>query len=108
MAARAVDDDLPHRRGGHGEEVRAIPPLRPGLIDELEVGLVDQGGRVEGGAGRAAGQTGVRHRVQAIVDQRDELVEGVPVPASQGQESLRDLAGGLHRMSGSGSAAGST
>jgi hypothetical protein len=42
-----IDEHLAHRPGRHGEKVLAVLPLDTAVVDELEVRLVDQLGRLE-------------------------------------------------------------
>ena len=46
-APRVVHEDAPHHLGRHGEELRAILPVGVSLVDQAEVRLVDQGGRLQ-------------------------------------------------------------
>jgi hypothetical protein len=50
-----VDEDPPHQLRGDAEEVRATLPV-PSLPGELEVGLVDERGGLEGVIPPLAGQ----------------------------------------------------
>ena len=50
---RSIDQDMPHRERRDGEEVCTVAPLRLRLVDEFNVGLVDERGRRE----RAAAAT---------------------------------------------------
>jgi hypothetical protein len=45
-----IDEDAAHGLGGGGEEV--IAAVEALLADQAQVGLVDQGGRLEGVSGR--------------------------------------------------------
>ena len=67
--AGVVDEDPPHRDGGDAEEVRAALPVGPRLVDEFEVGLVDEGGRVECMTVALAPEALPGHRLQFIVDE---------------------------------------
>ncbi len=54
-AAGFIDEDAAHEEGGDGEEVRAVLPGDGGLVEEAEVGFMDEGGGLEGsGWGMAA------------------------------------------------------
>src|SRR5262249_10156274 len=47
-AAGFVHEDLAHRARRHGEEMGPVAVARPGLVHELQVGLVDEPGCVDG------------------------------------------------------------
>jgi hypothetical protein len=63
--------------------VRATLPLRRRLIDEPQVGFVDEGGRVEGLVALPAPPLSLGDPVELIVDEREELGEGILVPRPQ-------------------------
>jgi hypothetical protein len=54
-----VGEDVSHGQRRHRQEVRPVVPLRAGLIHQLEVGFVDQGGGVQGGPLAPNGQVAV-------------------------------------------------
>jgi len=47
MLPGVVDQDLAHDVAGDGEEMGAAVPAFLFVLDELEIGLVDQDGRLE-------------------------------------------------------------
>jgi hypothetical protein len=52
-ARGVLDQHLAHGARGGGEEVRAVLPVDLARVDQLEVGLVDQRGRLQRGRGAA-------------------------------------------------------
>ena len=52
----------------------ASPPVDPGLVDEAQVGLVDQRGGLEDVPRTLAAQVATRQRPQLVVDRPHELV----------------------------------
>jgi hypothetical protein len=67
------DEDAAHGLGGCGEEVAPTAPiLRLVPAGEPEVGLVDEGRRLEGLAGPLAGQLPGGQPAQFVADQREE------------------------------------
>ena len=54
-ASRVLDQDAAHRLGGGTEEMRSVLPRQLLAVDQAEVGLVDQGGRLQGLAGALTG-----------------------------------------------------
>ena len=80
LAAGVFNQDAAHGLGGRGEEVpAAVPVLWPGAGDQAEVGLVDQGGRLE----RVIRSLGCHPRggefAQFVVDERQEFGGGFGV-----------------------------
>ena len=81
LAAGILDQDSAHGLGGGGEEVAAIGPdavavARVAIVaglDEPQVGLVDERGRVEGLAGLFVGELLRRELSELVVDQRQQL-----------------------------------
>src|SRR5262245_54630660 len=91
LAAGTLDEDAAHGLGGGGEELAAAGPAgprRPGLAGEPQVGLVDQGGRLEGVARALAGQAVGGQPPQFVVDEREEVGGGLAVPGRGGIEQL--------------------
>jgi hypothetical protein len=82
LAAGLLDQDAAHGFGGGGEEVApAVPPVRLPAADQSEVGLVDQGGRLQGLARLLFGHPGGRELSQLTVDEWQQLGRGRRVPA---------------------------
>ena len=54
LRAGMVDQDATHELGGDPEEVGAALPGNAGLVDELHVGFVNEGGGLEGMVGAFA------------------------------------------------------
>src|SRR4051794_7275756 len=73
LAAGVLDQDAPHGLGRGGEEVAAAVPAGVLVSDESEVGLVDQGGRLERLAGLLVGQLLDRKLPELVVDQREQF-----------------------------------
>jgi hypothetical protein len=63
--------------------VRATLPLGRRLIDEPQVGFVDQGGGVEGLVALPTPPLPLGGPVELVVDEREELGEGVLIPCPQ-------------------------
>jgi len=71
LAPRLLDQDAAHGRGGRGEEMAApVPVGRRARPDEPEVGLVNQGGRLQGLAGLLVREPLGGQPAQFVVDQR--------------------------------------
>jgi hypothetical protein len=93
--ARLVHEDAAHRAGGQAEEVG--PVLDPGapLVDQAQVGLVDEGRRGDQAARPLPPELAVRQAVERLVDERHQLVERLPAPLAPGDEQSGDVLGGL-------------
>ena len=79
------------------QELGAVAPVDPPLVHQPEVGLVDQGGGLEGVAGGFPAQVGRCKTVQLLVQHREHLVEALLVAAAPVQQPLGD--GALRRGS---------
>jgi hypothetical protein len=75
-----VEQDLSHRGGCDGKEVRMALPLRRGLVHQPQVGLVDQGGAIEDLLSVPALPVPSRDLVNLTIDQRDQLGKRLPIP----------------------------
>jgi hypothetical protein len=60
--------------------VRAVLPLNAALVDESEVGFVDEGRRLERVVDTLGSKVAIRHPLELSVDGVDELVERLLVP----------------------------
>ena len=95
LAAGVLDEDPPHGLGGGGEEVAATVPWSGWLAaDQAEIGLVDQGGRLERLAGPLLGQPPGGKLAQLVVDHREELPGRLRVAVLDGREDVGDV---VHR-----------
>ena len=78
----AIDQNVPHHHRRESEKVRAIIPLRPRLIDQLEVRLVHQ--RRRGQCRRAIPRAmPMSDLAKLVVHRDDELVERFAATAPQ-------------------------
>ena len=73
-APRMVHQDPPHRLGTDGEEVRAAVPLDPRLVDELQVGLVHQGRRLQRVPRPFSLQVHAGQLAEVVVQKREQTV----------------------------------
>ena len=90
---RMVHEDAAHHFGGHREEVRAVLPTRPILIDEPEVGFVNERGRLEGVVAPLPAQIGCRAPPQVLVNQLEEIVARLHVATPPGAQQDRPRSG---------------
>ena len=85
----SIDEHVAHGNRRDGKKMGAIMPVRSRLIDQLEVGLVNEGGRRERAAGCPGGELAVGNDAQLIVDERDELIERGLFSAAQLGQHIR-------------------
>ena len=78
LAAGLVDEDLAHGLGGCAEEVAAAFPAGVLVADQVEVRLVDQGGRGEGLPRGQPARQGGRQAAQFRVHGGQQLLGGLP------------------------------
>ncbi len=87
-----VDQDPPHRLRGDREEVPAVLPLDSGLVDQPEVGLVDERGRLQRLVRPFAAELAPGDRAQLAVDPRHQALGRAVLAARPGLEQCGDLA----------------
>jgi hypothetical protein len=73
--AGAVDEDVAHRQGSEGEEMRRIQALRGRIVDQLEVRLIDETRCGQRSTRNATGQPAVRDGAQLLVGPGNGQVE---------------------------------
>ena len=78
-----VDEDPAHRLRGDGEEVTAVLPVHPRLVDETEIRLVDERGRLERVAAALLSEVTPGELPELGVDERHQLLERRRSPAFQ-------------------------
>ena len=91
MAARVVDEHLPHRAPRDVQEVHAIDPGDAGLIDELEPRVVNQLGGLEGVARTLAPHQRAGNAPQLVVGGREQRFPGCRRPGSAVREEVRQV-----------------
>ena len=83
-APRMVHEDSAHHFGGDGQEVRAVLPIDSILVDQPQVGFVNERGRLQGVVAPFPTQIACRARPQISVNQMEEIVARLDVPTSPG------------------------
>ena len=86
-----VQQDAAHDLGGDAEEVGTILPAGAALIDELQVGLVDEGSGLQGMAGALAAELGAGDPFELLVDERRQLIHHRSIAAGKLGQQLRNL-----------------
>jgi hypothetical protein len=69
---------------GYAEELRPVLPRRPLLIDQSQVGLVDEGRRLQRVIAPFTAEVGRGALVEILVKQRHELVSRASVSCAPG------------------------
>jgi hypothetical protein len=77
--AHVVDKNLPHGAGGDGEEVRTVLRLQRTTARQLDVGFMDQRGRLDRAVPPLAAELALCPAPQIVVDDRDDPVECLAV-----------------------------
>src|SRR5262249_55572400 len=97
LVARVLDEDAPHRLRRRREEMPpAVPLLRPLLIDETQVRLVNQRRRLECLSRLLLRQPRRRQLAQLVIDQRQQLLRRRRVALLDGRQNPRHV---THRPS---------
>jgi hypothetical protein len=84
--ARVVDENPAHRLRRNPKEVTPVLPLDTTLIDELEIGLVHEGGRRNGVIRALSPQVRFRELFELAVQDLDQLTLRNPVALTPGDQ----------------------
>ena len=94
--AGVIHQDAANGPGGNGKEMRPVSPHHPTLVDETEIGFVDQGGGLEGVVGPLVPQLPSRDTPEIPVDRGIEPVRGTGIPATHFGQEFGDVLGFGH------------
>ena len=86
-----VHHDAPHQLRRRGDKVGPILPVTFVILDQPQVGFVEQRGRLQRVAGAFPAHIMMRQPVQFGLHQRDQLLERSLVSAAPVAEQLGDL-----------------
>ena len=86
-----IDEDPAHDLRRDTKEMRAILPIDQALVDESDVGLMDQGRRLQGVVGALAPKLARGHPAELRVDEWQQLGERSPVATTPIAEESRDV-----------------
>src|SRR5262245_38195799 len=95
--AGVVDEDSAHHPSRNAEEVRAVLPDDPLLVDEAQVGLVYEGRGLERVARPLRAKVGRRSPLEVGVEELHQLLDDATVALPPGEEKVRHLAPGPRR-----------
>ena len=89
-----IDRDAVHQPGGDAEDAEKVPTVLPlhrlRLIEQSQVGFVDQCGGLQGLVGPTPAQVGPRQFIQFAINLRCELFERGRLAPSPGNQYLGD------------------
>jgi hypothetical protein len=93
-----VHEDAAHHASGHGEEMRAVVPRDVFRVDQPQVRLVDERGRLEAVTRALVTHVPPRELMELSVDERNQLLEGtlVALPPSEKAVTLVGFSGIPH------------
>ena len=86
-----VDEDAAHHLRRQAEELRAILPDNMLLIDEAQIRLVHERGRLQGVGAPLAAQVGRGTAAKLLIDDRDETVARSRLASRPCAQKRRDL-----------------
>src|SRR6266542_5813735 len=89
--AGTVDEQIPHDLRCKGEKMCAIRQVEAGSVNQSDVRLMNQAGRVQRVLRWRATQPLVRQLAQAFVDQGDELISGAFLSRAPTLQETRDF-----------------
>src|SRR5262245_59153913 len=89
--AGVVDEDAADQVGGKGEELGAARPVESGMAVEPQIGLMDDGGGLQGMPSPLAAQLLGGDAPQLVVDQRQNLLRGLLIAAAPALQQASDL-----------------
>ena len=97
---RRVDENPAHDAGAHREEMCAIGPIQISTVDQAQIRLVHECGRLQSVTGALVPHVAARHAVQLVVDERREAIKGRRISAPPRLQQTGDfsrLSGNRHR-----------
>jgi hypothetical protein len=100
VLACVVDEEPAHDLTRHPVEMRAAPPVDPSLVDQFQVGLVNQCGGLEGMVGAFAPQLAGGDAAQFVIDERQQSVERARITSRPVVEQPGEVAGRSHQVIG--------
>src|SRR5580700_8076331 len=93
LAARVFDEDSSHGLGRRGKEVPTPCPLpRLGYLDEPQIGLMDQGRRIESLPRSLLSHSLRRQLAQFVVDERQQFLGGDSIAPINRRENRAHIA----------------
>ena len=91
-----IHENSAHHLRRNAEKMRSIPPVAMPLIDQTQVELVHERGRLQREAAPFAAKLACGHPTQLRVDERQQLVEGIGVTSPPFSQKRRHVGPGRH------------
>ena len=91
VATGVVDEDPPHDLYGDPKEMSSTLPIDLPLIDESQIGFVDERRRLQSMPHPLAAKLARCDAAQLGIDERQQLIEGTVIPATPIIEQRRDV-----------------
>jgi len=91
VTTRVIDQDPAHDLRRDTKEMRAILPIDLALVDEPDVGLMNQSRRLQGVVGALSPKLARGHAAELRVDEWQQLAERSAVAATPITEQRRDV-----------------
>src|SRR5215213_5272985 len=92
VTPRVVDQDTAHRLRRCRHEMGAVLPVHALVIDQPQVGFVDESRGLQAMAGALAPHVVVRQTTEFVVDDRHQEGERKLIPVAPGSEKRADVA----------------
>ena len=86
-----IDEQAPHHTRRHGQEMRPILESRQTNVYQLEIGVVDEGGRIERVGPLVAAQPLMRETAKFLVHQRNKTIQRLLIPLAPLTKQSCDL-----------------
>ena len=90
MVAGIVNKNLAHEASRDGDKVSAILGVDRPVVNETEIGFMDEGSAAQGVIGAFSTEEAVSDVVELVVDQGNESLEGFRIPLSPADEEFRN------------------
>ena len=90
MMAGIVNKNLAHEASRDGDKVSAVLGVDGPMLNETEIGFMDEGSAAESVIVAFSLQEAVSEVVECVVDQANESLEGFRIPLSPADEEFRN------------------
>ena len=90
MMAGIVDKNLAHEASSDGDKVSTVLGVDGPVVNEAEIGFMDEGSAAESVIGALALEVAVSEVVELVVDQGNESLKGFRIPLSPADEEFRN------------------
>src|SRR5207253_11147176 len=98
LRAREIDEDAAHQPRRHGEEMCAVLPVDLADIDQTDVRLVDERGRLQRMSGSFVSHVPPGDAAQLVMDERNQLLQCGLIAVAPVDQQPGDLVRGAGRV----------